>query len=406
MRRIALAFLIAAGCNPGDFSNIEFWVDSTDPPDNLNSDDYGAAVAFAGTSGSGASIVVLSREPAGLVLLDYNGNGGLDRRLQILSDRTPGLLSLPVRPVVATDPEGFGPEPNVAIAGTNGNMVPYAVLLSADTFDFPDAIQFGDTGGAPSALAIGRTNADADVDAPGNPDLLALVGDTLWLVQDYGDGASDTNVFSCSVPDATNLIVAEVDAGLDEGAEILVAAGGAIRLLRGNQVVAADCTGEAVEVGDGEDDLGQALAVGDFDGNGADDVAIGAPSGNTVYVLPNGEAGDAVAVSGPGGSSSFGEAVAAGDFDRDGNDELVVGDSQFSGEVNGGGVVRIFAPSGGGFDEVAALHDAEPESNQHFGRSVAVARFSGDADILSAGASEEVFTYFRLPIPGNQDVRP
>jgi hypothetical protein len=397
VRRLAWLFLVVAACNPGDFSDIPTWVDSTDAPDNLNSDDYGAAVAFAGTSGQGATIAVLSREPAGLVLLDYDASGRLDRRLQILSQRVAGLLSLQPRPAIASDPAGFGDAPNLAIGGTDGDDVPYAVLLSAESFEFPDPITFGTSGGAPAALAIGDTSSGD----PGTPDLLALVGDTLWLAENYP--ADEPALSSCDVPGARNLIAVQLDDAV--GAEILVAADAGLVLLQGQDVVDATCAGAAVDVGDGEDDLGAAMVVGDFDGNDEVDVAVGAPSGNAVYVVLNSNIDEPIPLSGPGGSGAFGEALAAGDFDGDGNDELVVGDSLWSDDINGGGVARIFALAGDRFDELAELHDSDPESNQHFGRSVTVASFNGDDDIVSVGASEEVFTYFRLPVAGDQDVR-
>ena len=390
------AAALAAGCNPGDFSDLadQTWVHPTEAPDNLNSDDYGAAVAFAGTSGSGASIAVAARAPAGIVLLDYDGGGSLDRRFRILSDEVPGVLSLPERPAVATDPDAFSDSAgNVAVAATDGS-VPFAVLFTASSFEFPEAIAFGDSGGAPAALAFGRTDAGN----AGDTDLVALVGDQLWLAQDYAGGAAPV---ACTVSGARNLVIADVAAG--DGAEILLTTANGAALVRGSDVAAATCAPTEVEIGDGESDFGIALAVGDFDGSGEEDVAIGAPAGNAVYVIENGDVGSPLLIDGPGGSSAFGEALAAGDFDGDGTDELVVGDSGFSAEVSGGGAAHILG--GGSLDTLATLFDADPEEDQRFGRSVAVARWSGDDDILVIGASEEVFTYFRQPISGDQDVR-
>jgi hypothetical protein len=56
------------------------------------------------------------------------------------------------------------------------------------------------------------------------------------------------------------------------------------------------------------------------------------------------------------------------------------------------GAVRVLKP-----DATAAaepLHDADPETEQHFGKSVAVVPF-GDKKVLVVGAEGEVFTYFR-----------
>lgn len=56
------------------------------------------------------------------------------------------------------------------------------------------------------------------------------------------------------------------------------------------------------------------------------------------------------------------------------------------------GAVRILKADGTA--AVEALHDADPKTEQHFGKSVAVVPF-GDQQVLVVGAEGEVFTYFR-----------
>jgi FG-GAP repeat len=397
---VAAAAVMSAGCNPGDFGDLadQTWVDSTDAPEDLNSDDYGAAVAYAGSGGSGAVIAVASRAPAGAVILTYDAGGGLESRFRILTNEVPGLLSLPERPAMAAEPDAFGEAGgNVAIAATSGD-IPYAVLFTADSFEFPEAIAFGEAGGAPRALAFGRTDAGGD-----DADLVALLGDQLWLVEDY---LLETRVsYSCEFSGGRNLIIADIGTAAGDESEIVIAGENGLTLVRGSDVVAGACPAGGEEIGEPDDTFGAAMAAGDFDGNGDTDLAIGTPGSNAVYVVPNGSLAEAITVGGPSGSVSFGEAVAAGDIDDDESDELVVGDGGFGGEVSRGGAVHIMAGTGDDFESLVTLFDADPEEGQRFGRSLAIARFGGNDDILVVGASEEVFTYFRHPIEGDQDVR-
>ena len=63
------------------------------------------------------------------------------------------------------------------------------------------------------------------------------------------------------------------------------------------------------------------------------------------------------------------------------------------------GMVRLYELSTtGGIGAVrTTLHDAQPEQNQQFGRSVSVVQFNGQ-DILIAGADNELFVYFRTAV--------
>ena len=66
----------------------------------------------------------------------------------------------------------------------------------------------------------------------------------------------------------------------------------------------------------------------------------------------------------------------------------------------------MFDLGGDSFALQATLSDIDPEKNQHFGQSVAVADFDGDHEkgVLAVGANDEVFTYFQLTADG-VDVR-
>jgi len=52
-----------------------------------------------------------------------------------------------------------------------------------------------------------------------------------------------------------------------------------------------------------------------------------------------------------------------------------------------------------GIDETPAmtLHDAQPEADQVFGRTVAITPFNGN-NVIAVGADNEVFLYFRTAL--------
>jgi hypothetical protein len=258
---------------------------------------------------------------------------------------------------------------------------------------------------------------------PNTPDLVALHGGDITFVANYPAAVRDPK--TCTIGRAAGYAVVAADFDGNAGEEFAAAVGNAdfmnapsvVQFTNATQITAGNmdqCFVAStrdplltINPPNSEPDFGKQMVVGDFDGNGTPDLVIGAPSANKVYVYMNlvlPTAPTPVEVT-AADSTSFGDALAVGDFDGDGNDELVVGDPNATADGTArAGKVHLFTQSGGSFTLAASLYDAQPESDQNFGRAVAVARFGGTQDILVVGAASEVFTYFRNAISGS-DVR-
>jgi hypothetical protein len=59
------------------------------------------------------------------------------------------------------------------------------------------------------------------------------------------------------------------------------------------------------------------------------------------------------------------------------------------------GVVRILKPDGTPAVADYILHDADPRTEQHFGKALVVVPWGPGANVIVVGAEGEVFTYFR-----------
>jgi hypothetical protein len=62
-------------------------------------------------------------------------------------------------------------------------------------------------------------------------------------------------------------------------------------------------------------------------------------------------------------------------------------------------VYRFTTTDGLSAESVLTLHDASPESDQQFGRAIAVTQFNG-TPVIAVAADNEVFFYFRTALYG------
>jgi hypothetical protein len=408
---VLAASLSALGCGFSD-RRAEAWSDSNGA-EGVSADEYGVAVAGVTTDLPGATIVGLGLDPVGLSVIRYDETGAL-----VLSGADlPELANatLPEPPTLIAAPEPVPGASGLVALGGLGELD--QILFYDASSGTPRAVGAvsGADCGAPGenlghAMALGFTSAGV----ANQIDLVALRGDEVFLFPDLDLDADAHTCFRCQMPQ-DGLAMALIEIGLTAGDEIMVAAGGALIVFNAFQVEeAAEAEAGCFDIRSPqisgltspglEGDFGARLAVGEAPNGGAV-VAGTAPSAGAVYVVPtlsdSGPGGMLQALAAPLDSGAFGDGpVVFLDIDGDDLDELVIGDPGASpGGVSGAGQASVFAFSEDEDYELrGVLFDSTPEADQEFGRSLSLAEFvfDDDLDLLVAGASGEVFTYFRV----------
>lgn|GEM_PF-3998124 len=416
----------AAACDPGAFDDRrgQAWSDSNGPT-GISSADYGASVLGITTDTPGATIAVLGQAPAAIGVVSYDATGQLTL--------TGGDLDLPALgepPTIATAPQPLPGAPSLVAVGGLGAV---------------DEIQFFDVSSGAPLLAA--TLSGADCGAPGQdlgrfmafgftsaglPRLLDFVtvrGDEMIIIPDIDLNDLPTDASGCLRCELSGMGVsgAPVAMGLidfnppadDDGAaleEIFIAGSGVVTAFDAFQIQeASEASAGCFEirtpqisnltlVGAGAD-LGTAWAAGNADELETPELALWSPSAEAVFVIPNfsssGPGGVVPPLTAAGASPEFGTSMVFADIDGDDFDELAIGDPGASPEgVPGAGAVTIFEASLTEleYSQRTQLFDSEPEAGQRYGRSVDAVEFvfgEDDADILAAGANDEVFTIFR-----------
>jgi FG-GAP repeat len=419
---VAAALATAAtGCSWSAFDNLadETWVDRAGAPAGANSILFGEQLAAGGLRGDGANIVVLGRSNPTVSRLAFDGNGV---RTQVDAGDIQNSLqfaSFQEHPAVAGDPAST--KVAFALVTRNGSDPDSNTKVAVyDAANFDTIVKAFEPG--PDLKAPKKCNSlvFAEVDGdPGLSDLVMARDDQVMVVTDWAssDTAGGTfRISACVHADTTSYAVAVADLNADTQPEILLSTGSANRDMGGSRIkifepsaVTAYSAGPAIDcfptgspamsiidkTNENVNDLGAQLAVVDF-GMGPWIVAT-SPQNNKLYVFEDMMGTSEIDVAGPSGAGDFGSALAVGDLDGDGVPELIVGAPKSTVDgVTNAGAVYVLQFNGTGFDVAATLHDASPEVEQHFGKSVAVAPFgTGTSNILVAGADGEVFTYFR-----------
>lgn len=414
-----LAATTSVGCDWRKFDDLadNTWVEVNSMPDPLTSRFFGAGIATPGGGGDGANVMIVGRSADGVGQLIYAADGSKETSAFDYEDL--GAQPLPTRPVFEGDPAaGF-----------------VALAVPADSNS--TILLFNQTGGREAALpqaglepvtALGFGATDSDGAMPVTRDAVYARGVNLELVSNYNDTPSGARQCRHGRAAGFAIAIADLDGDDANGEEIAVAAGNAnmadaasdVIIMRGSVIEAAhvdnvetDCFADGrlplmtIAAPGGEPDFGADLIIADFDGNGSNDLAASAPSGNTVYVFFDIDAGaqtsTQVAVTGPGSSTGFGISISAGDIDGETGDELVVGDPSVAHDgKNGSGSAYVYTFDGTTPGSPNEMFDFEPVQDAHFGTAVGVVPF-GSRNIVVVGSDGEAFTYFRTLV--SDDVR-
>jgi len=389
---VAGAVALCSSCSYQIFKDLddienETWVHVSSRPDQISSETWPVALTSGGPTANGVNFISAGDGPSAYARLIFDERGSIETDGLRLSDSTrDATISLMV-----TNPEPSAGD-NVAIAFTDGTG-PHLALLNGETgsSNIPTiAISNDFPGGtdAPTALAVGASGA-----------IFVGLGNEIVIYPGFGTQPA-LQCASISETDTLEALLAVPGPAATNGTLLAITSAGIVSFPLSPTL---EC-----QNGGFRPDPGSAATVGQFAGGPAADVAVGDPATNTVRIYP--DVADApgtepILLAAPAGASSFGAVLARGDIDGDGVDELIIADPDATVDgAQGAGRVHIY--SSGAFDgPEVTIHDGDPKADQRFGASMAVSSFKGTDDLLSVGARGEVFTYFRLAVGNDQDVR-
>ncbi len=413
----------ASGCSWAAFDDLadETWVDRAGAPSGVSSNLFGEQVAASGVRGPGGTFLVLGRNNASVGKISYDDNGVKTQIDGGAIGNTFSFAAFQEHPAMAGDPTST--KVAFALVTLNGDDA-----NSNTKFVFYDTTSFmGQQIEAPPVLkGKQRVNGLAfeDVDHDGTRDLIAARTDQAMIITDWDspEGQGAFAVTACLHGEENAYGITSTDFDGDSIPEIVLAAGatdragssnififepsgatqynGTLAAAPGSCFTPDPALATISKVGANVHDLGAQLGIID-EGMGPWVVAT-SPLTNQVFVFQNPTSVDMteIDIPAPAGAGAFGESLAIGDLNGDGKPELVVGAprSTVNGQANAG-AVYIYQFDGTTFKDPIELHDASPEAEQHFGKSVAVVPFgTGNRSIVVAGADGETFAYFRTTL--------
>lgn len=400
----ALAAGVAA-CQWTEFDDIagETWVNSTEKPD-LKSSDYGVAIqrgADPGESASSGTLAVIGAGPGTYSELLYSAQGSSSLKTNSLDLGNQGIMALDSPPILIASPTSAevalvttGDTSSIVVA-TGSHTLLVRQLFVANTNLGPTA----GIGTTPDAATYMRLPSVQPEPAP-----LVAVGDVVMgTIYAPAPGSQQP---ACKLTDGTNPIqVRAVGAikGTGNDDDLLVWNGADGKLLRYSG--AAVFNGCATAAPAASTDMAnkpaflpgrgsQILVIDDTHVllQGHQDITRGNASFLQVYDVTTLHAvGTMVTTEGLRSAAVLG--VGASKYAVAGYPQAIPDDAP------GGvacGAVRVF-PLSPGIDSAtpaAVLHDAQPDNNQQFGRSVAIMPYNG-AQVIAVAAGNEIFVYFR-----------
>ena len=403
----ALAALAAApACSWTEFDDLEgdTWVTATDKP-NGDSTDYGVAIARGKrSSAQGGRLVVLGTGQPQYTELEYSANGDIDLApTAVKLNSQYGIGNFRVQPILLADPTND----NISIVSNSGGAS-IAVITGSSMLivrqvhgpEQPDAATYmlpppSATQANPSTQVL---VAAKDVvygvfesNTPNPQPKCSLVDDAAGAIDVYALGAARFT------PPADDIVVWGVPKAGGMGKLLVypgsVFGGCPITPMVVPQAPLAGWTGAVTPFVPGEGsqiimvDPTHALLVGHKEvGNTDSFLALYRldSSGKTITMV--------------GTPLTVPDLRTAAIYEAGGTRFIVAGYPTASVDGVKSGQVLIYPfdlTAGIAATAKSVLHDAQPEEDQQFGRAVAVFPFN-DQPVIAVGASNEIFTYFRL----------
>jgi hypothetical protein len=399
--RTSMLFLAAGAaaalgaCKWTEFDDLQnqTWVGSTTKP-GVKSSDYGVAIQRGATATSGGTLVVIGANQPTYSELAYDAQGGNKLTANTLELNTQfGIGTLDPQPIVLADPT----TDDIAFLVNGGGsqilgLVGTGTLERHDLFIAPSTVDAGTYMQPPKRF---------DTNAAQPPRPLVASGDYVL------------GVFTSPEP-ANDSMSMHVRCKLTEGsAPITPRALGAARVSDPNvdDVIAWGANGQLYRYEGTRSFNGCAAAsppvLGSHDAGFKPEHGSQILSIDATHVLIQGhhdaddtnllQVYDAVTMTPAGGSVSLAKLKTAAILDTGSQKYVIAG---YPTEIVGGvttGAVRLFKVSAAGIDSnpAAVLNDAQPDSNETFGRAVAAVPYNGK-QIVAVAAANEIFMYFRL----------
>jgi hypothetical protein len=401
MRTTMMTLLIAASslgaCKWTEFDDLSdsAWVVATERPD-VGSSDYGVAIQRGDLANpSGGTLAVIGAGATGYSELAFSAQGKSSVPSNSFALSEKGVVSFdPQPPFLLANPSSS----EVALI-TNGDAGSIVVAAGEHLLNVKQI--FVTT--VPNVTGIPATPSAATYmqppkKLPGDPtppyQPLVAAGD--WALGQLADAVKMTPQAGCKLVDgATGIGVRALGTvrNTTTMADDVLAWGGNGKLYKYPGSVFYGCATPLSAVG---------VDTGFAPGVGSQILAVDATRAilqghqgdasilrmvNTTTLMPIGNAVSAKAVR------------SAAILDVDGNKFVVAGYPTEPIDGITTGVVNIYKITAAGLDTTpaATLHDAQPENNQSFGRSVAVMPFNGK-QVIAVAANNEIFVYFQAKL--------
>ncbi|MBA3393890.1 MAG: hypothetical protein H0T89_14675 [Deltaproteobacteria bacterium] len=404
---MGLAALASGGCKWSEFDDLESeaWVESTQKPDN-DSSNWAVAIQRGQRGGTGGKLAVLGASQALYNELVYTSTGDVSvatNELELNSQF--GLGNIEPDPIFLADPASD----DVAFV-TSGGSASITVLRGPSGQLTPHQV-FGP----------GRPDAATYMVAPNLDDTAGVQASQTLVAQDdrvFGTffGTVPNPQPRCklaagAMPINVRGLGAVRQAGKDYDDVVVWTAGGDLYLWDGgifNGARSSKCPdptpGDGDVTGTSVAPLAGPVASGFSPGTGAQILTFGSATGSFAVLQGHTDAGegflhviDLATLATIGAPRTDRLLRTATVFELAGKHYVVAGypnaivDGTNSGQAL---VFEVSATSGINPAPVLTLHDAQPETNQQFGRGMAVMPFDGKPVIVVA-ADNEIFTYFR-----------